>query len=221
MPGRLGFRSATTALVALLVVLLMLTVRAVPHTAFYERNLPWIVARSTALVALILLAALVAAGILISHPLNRTICRKTKPLLVWHRYLSTFVLALVAVHVVAVVLDQYAHVSLYGAFVPGGAGYRALPVALGTLSLYAMLLTALTAGHAQKLPPKAWLYVHRGAFLVFALAWTHGLLAGSDSAALRPLYLGLAALLLAAAATRYWLEIPRTRKVAPNGGTRI
>lgn len=218
MPGRLGFASATTALVALLAVLLALTVRAVPHTAFYDRNLPWIVARGTALVALILLAVLVAAGILISHPLNRTIWRKAKQLLVWHRYLAAFVVALVAVHVVAIVLDQYAHVSLFGALMPGDAGYRALPVALGTLSLYAMLLTALTAGYAQKLPPKVWLYVHRCAFLVFVLAWTHGLLAGSDSATLRPLYVGLAALLLAAAATRYWLEIPRTRRVAPDGG---
>ena len=218
MPGRLGIKAATTGLLGLLAVLLALTVRVVPQTAFYARNLPWVVARSTALAALILLAVLVAVGILMSHPLNRTVWRQTKQLLVWHRYLTVFVVALVGLHVAAIVLDLYAHVSLVGALVPGYAGYRPPAVALGTLCLYAMLLTALTASQAQKLPPKVWLYVHRGAILVFALAWTHGLLAGSDSIALRPLYLALAGLVVAAAATRYWLEIPRVRRALPQGG---
>jgi predicted ferric reductase len=195
-------------------------VRAVPHTAFYERNLPWIIARGTGLAALVLLAVLVAFGILTSHPINRTVWRQTKQLIVWHRYLSTFVISLVAVHAAAIILDQYAHVSVVGAILPGSAGYRASAVALGTLALYAMLLTALTASHAQRLPPKVWLYVHRGAILVFALAWTHGLLAGSDSVQMHTFYLLLAGVVVATAATRYWLEIPRPRRAAADGGRR-
>ncbi len=218
MRGRLSLKAAATGLLGLSALLLGLTVRAVPQTTFYARNLPWIIARATALAALILLAVLVAVGILMSHPVNRTVWRQTKQMLVWHRYLTVFVVALVALHVAAIVLDLYAHVSLVGALVPGYAAYRTPAVALGTLSLYAMLLTALTASHAEKLPPKVWLYVHRGAILVFALAWTHGLLAGSDSIALRPLYLALAGLVVAAAATRYWLEIPRARGALPQGG---
>jgi sulfoxide reductase heme-binding subunit YedZ len=218
MPGRLGGGRTAAVSLALMAVLALITVRAVPHTAFYVRNLPWIVARAGGLAALVLLALLVATGILMSHPTNRAVWKQTKHLMVWHRYLVTFAAALLVVHVAAIVLDTYAHVSLVGALVPGQAGYRTAAVGLGTLSLYAMALAALTAGWAQRLPPRLWLHIHRGAVVVFALAWAHGMLAGSDSVALKPLYLGLAALVGAAAVTRYWLETPqRVRGVAAQG----
>lgn len=221
MPGRLGVKGTLAGISALVLLLLALTWHVVPHTAFYERNLPWIIARSAGLAALVLLAVLVVLGSLMSHPINRAFWKQTKPMLVWHRYLSTFVFAFVIVHVVAIVLDRYAHVSIIGALVPGQAGYRAAAVALGTVSLYAMALTGLTASYAQKLPPKLWLYIHRGAMLVFALAWTHGMLAGSDSIALRSMYFGLAGVVMAAGGTRYWLEMPRRRKAEPVGGKRV
>ncbi len=221
MPGRLGVKGTVSGISALVLVLLALTWRAVPHTAFYERNLPWIIARSAGLAALVLLAGLVVLGTLMSHPINRAFWKQTKSMLVWHRYLSTFVFAFVLVHIVAIVMDKYAHVSIIGALVPGQAGYRATAVALGTVALYAMALTALSASYAQKLPPKLWLYIHRGAMLVFALAWTHGMLSGSDSIALRFMYFGLAGIVLAAGGTRYWLEMPQRRKAAPAGGKRV
>ncbi len=219
MLGRLSPWQQLGSVLLLVAAMVVLTVRTVPATAFYERYLPWIIARSVGLTALVLLTVLVSLGILLSHPLNRSTWRQTKELLVWHRYLSVFVLALIAVHVLAIVLDKYAHVSIVGALVPGLAGYRVLPVALGTVALYAFLITASSASYAQKLPPKLWMGIHRWALVIFALAWTHGVLAGADSASLRTLYLFLIAIVAASAAVRYWVLQQKSPPQSPKGDT--
>ena len=54
-------------------------------------------------------------------------------------------LAFLGVHIVSLILDPYAGVGIAGAFIPGLSGYRSSPVALGTLALYAFLITAITA----------------------------------------------------------------------------
>lgn len=219
MLGRLSLRDRMLALGGLFAALVALTVRAVPDAQFYGRFLTWIVARGVGITALVLLAVLISLGILLSHPMNRSVWRQTKELMVWHRYLSIFVFALIAVHVAAILLDQYAKVSIVGAFVPGLSAYRALPVALGTIALYAAIMTAATAAYAQKLPPKLWLRIHRLGLLVFVAAWLHGVLAGSDSLQLRVLYIGTAALVAMSAATRYWLDLPRPQAVPRKGDT--
>ena len=100
-----------------------------------------------------------------------------------------FVLAFLAVHIVSLVLDPYAGVGIAGAFIPGLSSYRSSPVALGTLALYALILTGLTARYTKLLPAGFWLKIHRLSLVVFILAWLHGMLAGTDAEALRPMYL--------------------------------
>ncbi len=105
---------------------------------------------------------------------------------------------------VSLLLDPYAGVGLAGTFIPGLSGYRSSPVALGTLALYAFLLTAITARYTKLLPPGMWLSVHRLSLIVFALAWLHGILAGTDSNALLPLYVGTGLAVVLAGGYRYW-----------------
>lgn len=209
MGGKVGFARVAAASLVLLAALAVLTVRAVPATPFYDRYLPWIIARAGGIASLGLLSLLVALGIILSHPLNRGLWRQTKSILEWHRYLAIFTFSMIAVHVGAIILDRYAQVSLLGAFVPGLSGYRALAVALGTTALYALLLTAITASYAQRLPGRVWIWVHRFSLIAFALAWAHGLFAGSDSLAMHSYYLGVMIVVGLGAATRYWTEIPR------------
>ena len=80
-----------------------------------------------------------------------------------------------------------------GAFIPGLSEYRSSPVALGTMALYAFLITAVTARWTKLLPPGVWLTIHRLALVVFVLAWLHVELAGSDSGVLAWLYVGTGA----------------------------
>ena len=101
-------------------------------------------------------------------------------------------------------VDPYAGVGLAGAFIPGLSAYRSSPVALGTMALYAFLLTAVTARYTRLLPAGAWLSIHRLALVVWVLAWLHGLLAGTDVDTLRPLYVASGLAIVAAGAYRYW-----------------
>jgi DMSO/TMAO reductase YedYZ heme-binding membrane subunit len=96
-------------------------------------------------------------------------------------------------------------VGIEGAFIPGLSSYRSSPVALGTLALYALLVTGITARYTSLLPRGVWLKLHRLSLVAFIFGWLHGLLAGTDSAALRPLYLATGLLVLAATAYRYWV----------------
>jgi sulfoxide reductase heme-binding subunit YedZ len=107
--------------------------------------------------------------------------------------------------VITIVLDPYAGVGLGGAFVIGLSSYRTAPVALGTLALYALLATGVTARWTKLLPAGAWLTIHRLGIVVFVMGWMHGLLAGTDSVALVSLYVVLGCAVGGAAAYRYWV----------------
>ena len=94
-------------------------------------------------------------------------------------------------HIVSLVVDPHAGVGVGGALVPGLSEYRSSAVALGTLATYALLVTALTARYTRLLPAGVWLKLHRLSLVVLVLAWMHGILAGTDSGALQPLYVAL------------------------------
>ena len=72
--------------------------------------------------------------------------------------------------------------------------------------LYALLITGLTARYTKLLPPGMWLKIHRVSIVVWAASWAHGILAGTDSGALAPLYVTTGLAILAAAAYRYWVS---------------
>jgi predicted ferric reductase len=163
----------------------------------------WMAARATGIVSLLLLAALIVFGILLSHP-EQSRWKQAKRIFPWHESLWVFVMAFLAVHVVSIVLDRYAGVGVVGALVPGLSEYRSVPVAMGVIAMYATLITVLTARFTSLLPAGMWLKLHRLSAVVLALAWGHGVLAGTDTVALRAVYWGIAIAVVGAAAYRYW-----------------
>ena len=112
-------------------------------------------------------------------------------------------------------MDPKAGVSLAGAFIPGLSEYRSSPVAIGTLALYAFLVTAITARWTKLLPRGVWLSIHRLALVIWAMAWMHGVLAGTDTGALALLYVAAGLLVVVAGAYRYWAS----RKQKPTFAT--
>jgi methionine sulfoxide reductase heme-binding subunit len=196
----------TLLLVALLgLVVVAATDQILPATSAYQAQMRiWLAARATGIVALVLVAVLVVLGILLSHP-EQTQWKFAKRIYPWHESLWIFVIAFLVVHVASLVLDPYAGVGIGGALLPGLSSYRSAPVALGVLALYALLITALSARFTRLLPAGWWLKLHRLAGVVLALAWTHGVLAGSDTRSLAPVYWGIGLAVVAAAAHRYWI----------------
>ena len=216
--GRLSIRSA--ALIAALIglVLISATDQIVPAATDRQAQLRlWLTARSAGIVAYLLLTVQVTLGLVLSHPTNKSTWKLSKELFPWHDQLWVFIAAFVGAHVVAIVLDPYARVGVGGALIPGLSEYRSVPVALGTLALYAFLVTTLTARYTRLLPRGMWLALHRLAAVVLALAWAHGVLAGTDSGAFVPFYVLTGLVVVVAAAYRYW--IVRNRRAAP--GTRV
>ena len=109
------------------------------------------------IVTFLLLTFQVCLGLVLSHPTNKSTWKLSKRIFPWHEHLWVFVVAFLLVHIVSIVLDPYAKVRLVGALIPGLSEYRSAAVALGTMALYAFLVTAMTARYTKLLPPGVWL----------------------------------------------------------------
>jgi sulfoxide reductase heme-binding subunit YedZ len=204
-PFRLGRYSAGLVLALVGLILVYATDQILPPTTDRQAELRfWLAARATGMVAFGLLTFQVVVGLVLSHPHNKTTWKLSKRIFPWHDHLWVFVMTFLAAHILSLVADPKSGVGLLGAVIPGMSQYRSVPVALGTIGLYAFLITALTARQTRLLPPGAWLSLHRLAIGIFAISWVHGMLAGTDSTFLRPLYVLAAVAVIEAAAYRYW-----------------
>ncbi len=208
---RLSGRAFAIALAVAGLAIVAATDQVVPASSAHQAQLRvWLAGRATGVTAYLLLTLQVILGLVLSHPTNQTTWKLSKRLFPWHENAWIFVLAFLGAHIVSLVVDPYAGVGLGGAFIPGLSSYRSSAVALGTMALYALLVTGLTARYTKRLPAGAWLRIHRFSIVVFVLAWMHGLLSGTDSATLVPLYVATGLGVLAAFAYRYWVS-RRTR----------
>lgn len=170
---------------------------------------PWVLARASGVTSYVLLLALVTTGLVLAHPWARHLRRPAPATrIVLHASLATFTLAFTALHVVVLATDPWAQVGWRGVLLPMASVYRPVPVTLGVLAVWAGLVTGVTARWAGRVG-RAWLPVHRVALAVFALVWAHGVLAGSDTSALRGFYLATGAAVAGLAVSRYGARTPR------------
>lgn len=204
-PFRLTLRSSAILVALLGLLVVYATDQILPATTDRQAELRfWLAARATGVVALLLLTGQIVFGLVLSHPHNKTTWKLSKRIFPWHDHLWVFVMAFLVAHIVSLVADPKSGVDVVGALVPGMSQYRSAPVALGTLALYAFLVTAVTARYTKLLPAGAWLSLHRLALFIFAFSWLHGILAGTDSVVLEGVYIAMAAAVTVAGAYRYW-----------------
>lgn len=207
---RLSARALIVIGAVLGILVVAATDRIVPAQDQYHTQMRlWLAARATGITAYLVLTILVALGLILSHPVNQSTWKLSKRLFPWHENLFVFVVSFVVAHVVALILDPYAEVGVIGTFLPGLSKYRTVPVAVGSIALYALLLTGLTARYTKALPSGWWLKLHRLSLAVFLLSWAHGMLAGTDSDALRAMYVVTGVVVVIAAAYRYWIAKKR------------
>ena len=182
------------------------------------RMLPWVLGRGLGIAAYLALTALTALGLWLRHPMaQRWHWPAPATRIRLHAVLAAATVVLVLGHVVALVLDSFAGVGVLGAVVPGASGFRPFAVALGTVSLYLALLVGGSAALAGRLTGRVWRPIHSIASLVFAMAWTHGLLAGSDTVRLRLMYAVTGGLVGVLALTRRL--VPASRRVTERAAT--
>lgn len=183
-----------------------------PHTIQVRG---WVAARALGVAAYLLLTIEVGLGLVLSHPRNTSEWRLTKQVFPWHEMIAVFTGAFLALHVTLLAIDPYANVGVVGALVPGMSAYRSPAVAIGSIALYALIVTAITAKWTRLLPSGWWLRIHRVAAVVFLLTWIHAVLAGTDGGALTPLYLATGLPILAAVAHRWWTARVRPQRAMP------
>ena len=209
-PFRLSVRGSVLLIALLGLILVYATDQIVPATTDRQAELRfWMAARATGIVAFLLLTLQIVLGLVLSHPTNRSTWNLSKRIFPWHDHLWVFVMAFLIIHIVSLVIDPISGVSVGAVFIPGLSEYRSSPVAIGTFALYAFFVTAITARWTKLLPRGAWLALHRLALLILVMAWMHGVLAGTDTATLLPMYIGAGLLVTIAGAYRYWASRKR------------
>lgn len=140
----------------------------------------WLMARVTGIVGYLLIVASMVSGVVLH---TRLVQRLASPVarMEWHRILAVLGLALVALHGVALVMDNYVTITWLDLVTPGGTEYRPLWVSVGVLSMWLMVIVSLTAMWRKHLGAGFWKAVHLASYGVFATATVHGVMAGTDS----------------------------------------
>jgi hypothetical protein len=167
------------------------------------------IGRASGVSCYLLLVALVAVGLGLSHPWRgrlRTPSNVTRIRI--HLSLAAFALALLVLHVVVLATDSYAKVGWSGAFLPMASEYRPVPITLGVLGAYSGLFAGVTAVSAGRWARRIWYPVHKLAIGVLGLVWLHALLAGSDAKGLMLMYVLTGLGIVVLAASRYLTPAP-------------
>jgi len=179
------------------------------RTVAGNRMAPWILGRASGILAYSLLVVLTGSGLLLSHPWRSRVRVPAPPTRIRvHALLAALAGGALLAHIIVLATDRYAGVGWLGSVLPGSASYRPFAVALGIIAGWMGILTAGTAALAARLPLRAWWPIHKVAAGIVGLTWLHALLAGSDAAALRWLYLISGAGLLLVGFSRYTTRTP-------------
>lgn len=140
----------------------------------------WIAARSTGIVAYLLLTAVMLMGATLSGR-GRVRGLSAGDINEAHRYTALLALVMTAAHGVALVLDRAVDIPLAGLVVPGLVPYRPVWTSAGVLAGWLALALYTSFSARKMIGPRVWRRLHYAAYGAFTLAAVHGLAAGTDS----------------------------------------
>jgi predicted ferric reductase len=140
----------------------------------------WYLTRSTGLVALVLLTATMALGMLSGVRWQRPGWPRfvTSGL---HRNMSVLACAVVVVHIVTTLADGFVPIYIQDTVLPFGSAYRPLWLGLGAASFDLMLVLTVTSLVRARISYRAWRVLHWTAYLCWPAAVVHGLGTGTDT----------------------------------------
>ena len=177
----------------------------------------WYFGRATGLIALVLLTATIVLGVLGPLRVSSSVWPRYA-IRTLHRDLALLSVVVIALHVVAVVLDTDVHVPLTTAVLPFGSSYRPFWMALGAVACDLLIAIVLTSLLRRRFGERVWRVTHWLTYASWPLAVAHGLGTGSDSTRAWALAItsGCCAIVALAAMVRAQRTLLRpTRIVAP------
>lgn len=160
-------------------------------------KLTWYISRSSGWVAFVLLAVTVVWGIL---GITKIIERRGLPrwMLDLHRYVALLTVAFTAVHLGALVADNYIHIGWKELFVPYALDWKPGAVTFGIIAFYLIIAVQVSSWLRGRLPRRVWRTVHLVSYPALWMVAVHGLKAGSDAGA-TPVRFGVIAVIGATA----------------------
>jgi predicted ferric reductase len=167
----------------------------------------WHLSRASGIIAWLMLTATVLWGIASSADLFHR-RRRVAWIVDLHRWLGGLTVGFVALHLAALVADSYVHFGPADLFVPFASDWKPLPVALGVVALWGLVVVQGTSLAIRRLRRRTWHTVHLAGYGVFVLGSFHGITAGTD--ATQPMYVATTAASMLAVG---WASIRRIRGV--------
>lgn len=145
----------------------------------------WYVTRASGISAWLMLTASVIFGVVLA---TNAFPDQRRPawLLDLHRWLGGLSLSFLAIHLIALVADSYAHFGITDLAIPYASDWKPGAVALGVVAAWLLIAVELTSLMMRRLSRKVWRGIHFASYAVFWLTSLHAASAGSDTAA--PLY---------------------------------
>jgi predicted ferric reductase len=110
-----------------------------------------------------------------------------------HKFLSVFVLIVMAFHALIMLPDPYADFEIRELLIPFQSHYRNNAMAAGIVTLYGCAFVTATFYMKGVISQKLWRLIHYATFALFLSALAHGVWSGSDSDRLAVQYSYLAA----------------------------
>jgi hypothetical protein len=140
----------------------------------------WLVARAAGLVAFGILTLTTWLGLAMSTNLLGQ--RRKAALVGWHGTLAWLGLAMLGLHVGALLLDPVVRFGLQAVLIPFAAPWRPVAVAAGVVAGWLALALTVSFRLRKRLGYRGWRRLHYASFAAFALALGHALSAGTDLA---------------------------------------
>ena len=178
----------------------------------------WYASRTTGIISLVLLTAVLVLGILVNRQ-GRLPGLPRFAVTSLHRNLSLLAVVFIAVHVLTAVLDTFVSIPLAAGVIPFASGYERLWLGLGAISLdlmIAMIVTSLLRGHLNRI---LWRAIHLLAYLSWPVAFAHSIGSSKDLQQGWLLDMAIGCALIVAAAVVWRLahaarQVPRAGRVA-------
>jgi predicted ferric reductase len=170
----------------------------------------WVLARVAGLSSYAALAVALVTGIALRTAVLDWL-GSNRALRALHEYTTVLWIPLAGLHLLSLLLDTTARIGLLDLVVPFHSTYGTLAIGLGALSVDVLLLVTVTAFLKRRMNKDVWLWLHRLAYVAFALIFLHAVLSGtdfSDPIVSAITWAAAAMLLLLALARAIWGRLP-------------
>lgn len=140
----------------------------------------WYVSRAAGIVGWLFLTASVLWGIVLSTDLFPA-HRRPAWLLDLHRALGGLAVTTIAVHLGALIADNFVHFTLADLAIPFVSDWKTWQVALGVFAFWGVVVVEATSLAMKHLPRRVWRGIHFTSYVTFLLTSLHGTFAGTDA----------------------------------------